>query len=106
VSLDILVLAELEKVSNLSESHTVRHYLYFSRREEADKVAEVLARAGYRTEARLSQEVDNESWLVLACHEIVLTLQLIASTRDFLEKLAADAGGDYDGWEAEVLSGR
>jgi hypothetical protein len=27
VSLDILVLAELEKVSNLRESHTVRHYL-------------------------------------------------------------------------------
>jgi hypothetical protein len=98
----MLVLAELAMVSDLSEPHLIRHYLYFPTCNAAEDVAGVLGRGGYRTEARLSADVDEESWLVLAEQEAVLTPEFIASTRGHLEALAAGAGGEYDGWEAEV----
>ena len=97
---DELAFAEIAAVSDVSETHTILHYLYVARSEAAAVVAKELRQQGFRTEERLGG--DGTNWLVLACHEAIPTEELIASTRRSMEKLVADFGGEYDGWEAEV----
>lgn len=83
-----------------NEPRTILHYLYTPSREAARRLGEQLRQGGYQTQVRLG--ADGVNWLVLASHEAVLSEELIASTRDSMETLAASVGGEYDGWEVEL----
>ena len=98
---DKLAIAELASLSDAEALHTIAHYVYVPSPEAAASIASQLRRHGFRTEERLG--ADGLSWLVLARHEAVPSEAHIASTRQLMEALVADvAGGNYDGWEAEV----
>ena len=86
--------------STNSAPRHVQHYLYFPRYEASELVAKRLRDSGFTTEKRLG--ADGINWLVLARHETVPTEVEIERLREVMEKLAAEHGGEYDGWEAEA----
>jgi len=100
VSIDADALRELFAVSEAGTPHTVRHYLYLPKRENAPAIVDELRRHGYQTEECVG--ADGINWLVLASHWVVPTEDLMTSTRAFMESLVAGIDGEYDGWEAEV----
>ena len=98
---DRQAIQEIAAVSNGDAVHTILHYLYTTSSEAAAEIAKELRQRGFRTEERLGG--DGVNWLVLARHEAVPTEELVTATRRSLEKLLARVGGEYDGWEADVL---
>lgn len=100
MSNDELAIAAIAAVSDVSKTHPILHFLYVASGEAAAAVARELRRQGFHTEERLGW--DSVNWLVVARHEAIPAEELLASTRRSMEKLAADFGGEYDGWEAEV----
>ena len=77
------------------------HYLYVPDRDAANAIATDLKQSGFRAEECLS--ADGVKWLVLARHEIAPTENQMASLRESMGELVAPYGGEYDGWEVEVL---
>lgn len=83
-----------------------RHVLYFSYFPD-QATAE---RAGAATEARGFQWSEREptpeyadQWpLVCELHDVVLDIDRVRDNTDYFEALAAEHGGDFDGWEASV----
>ena len=99
---DELALEELFRVSPRGAVHVIRHYLYFATEQVGGEVAAELRRQGYAIEERLGG--DDINWLVLATHQIIPSVESIASIREAMETLADRFDGEYDGWEAEALT--
>jgi len=59
---------------------------------------------GYNVEIKLSAH-DDKTWLALATHHAVPTIEAIRDLRAGFEALSAQLGGEYDGWEAAVTPG-
>ncbi len=97
---DLDALCELLDASKPGAPHMLVHYLYVPNREIAATISNELRQRGFQTEDRLG--ADGVDWLVLARHQVVPTGEVLTSTRQLMEKLAADVNGEYDGWEAEV----
>lgn len=53
----------LNDASGVGTRHTVLHYLYFPRQQDAQLVARAVREQGFRSESRLG--ADGENWLVL-----------------------------------------
>ncbi|MDO8840436.1 MAG: ribonuclease E inhibitor RraB [Parvibaculum sp.] len=94
----------LAALSDGDAPHPIRHYLYVPTGEAAVDVAKELQARGFNTEERPG--ADGVNWLVLVHHEAVPTERLMLSMRRSMEALVARVGGQYDGWEAEVLRDR
>jgi hypothetical protein len=90
----------LRSVSDPSALHVFSNYLYFPNERAARQVAYALSTCGYSVEHRLG--ADQVNWLVLAKKLMCLNQAGIAEMRAFLEGVAENNGGEYDGWEAEV----
>jgi hypothetical protein len=73
-----------------------RHYLYLAGELSAHAVAQTLRTEGWDTDYERVEEV----WLVTASTVTALSDEGVRQTRSRLEVLAADHGGEYDGWEA------
>ena len=97
---DEKMIAEFAAVTEVSVPHTVSHYFYAPNKKAAGVVTKELKHRGFRTEERLG--ADGLNWLVLAQHEIMLTDDLMATTRSIFEALVDEVGCEYDGWEVEV----
>ena len=82
--------------------HNMRHYLYFPRKAEAESAGEQMQNRGFSVEIRKS--ADGENWLVLATGSTPNTGEEMGALRDSMEALAAQFGGEYDGWEAAIDS--
>lgn len=84
--------------ADLSRPRHTRHLLYFPSQDLAMR-----AKAMLQTSERSIQvqKVDGEHLLILEV-TMVVNAQTIASLRGELEQMAAQYGGGYDGWEAEV----
>jgi hypothetical protein len=102
MALDRDALKHLGAVSDMDVVHVVHHYLYFPREEAAKNVAGILRERGFVVEERLG--ADGINWLVLATHRMVPTEAGIAKMREFLEHIAEESAGEYDGWEIDVQS--
>ena len=99
---DLVVLNELRKAgSDLLLPHQLQHYFYFASEPAATRLGAVLRAKGFTVEVRLSAH-DHKTWLALATHRTVLTIEAIQDLRAGFEALAAHLGGEYDGWEAAV----
>lgn len=83
-----------------SSSSALAHYLYFPKKRAATAVAKQLERDGYSVSVELG--ANDASWLVLARHTVTPSDDQLIAVRDHLDQIAAEAGGEYDGWEAEV----
>lgn len=98
--MDQMVIDQLRDLgSDMDQPRDTRHYLYFRKRHVADEVGRGLSERGYKIEVAPGA-TDEETWLVLASHDLVVTIDSISLIRSSLEKLAAEHGGEYDGWEA------
>jgi hypothetical protein len=97
---DFDALAELAKVSDIHKIHVVQHFLYFPSPAKAQRAVADIVKRSFIVQQRLGADLVN--WLVLAEHHIVPKLDAIAATRALFEEIAANHGGEYDGWEAEV----
>jgi hypothetical protein len=85
-------------VSDSDES--IRHYLYFSDKANAEKAAQWFQSQGFSVETRLG--ADGENWLTSVKHPIPTKTEDMEKLRDEMEALAAQLNGEYDGWEATV----
>jgi hypothetical protein len=73
-----------------------RHFIYAPGEDAAVSIAATLEREGWETLVHGADDM----WLVVAwCHR-VLTSSLLSETRAHLRSVAAQNGGEYDGWEA------
>lgn len=91
----------VSKGDTLRAVRPVSHYLYFPSEAAAREAAATLEEEGYKTEVQPG--ADNKNWLTLATQDLAPTVQAIASTRSEMESLADSLGGEYDGWETEVI---
>ncbi len=74
----------------------LEHFLYFSKRNRADEAGSRLRAKGMQVEVRRS--AGDKDWLVLAKSALPVTEDDIEQVRDYLEALAEDLHGEYDGW--------
>jgi regulator of ribonuclease activity B len=96
---DLAVLAQLEQHgADLSKETEFVHYLYFDDADHARGAAEQLAEIGYTAKGRPS----DESFVVLAERVAVPDMDNVRRMRQFMQTIAAQFGGEYDGWEAAV----
>ena len=82
----------------------VSHWLYFSSEATARKAAELLAEEGYATEVQPSTQ--EGKWLTLASHRMRPSAPAIEAVRLDMESLVESLGGEYDGWETEMVISR
>jgi hypothetical protein len=91
----------LEHLSRLgcdpSEPRECRHYVYVPEEPGARAVAAALVGDGWDADY---EELQDASWLVTGSTVTGLSGDRVRATRARLELLAADHGGEYDGWEA------
>jgi len=97
---DFDAIEALGKASNVEKVHSLQHYLYFPSKVAAQRVAKIFGDQGFTVEYRLG--ADGINWLVLAKHQIVPTIAAVINVRALCERIAANHGGEYDGWEAEI----
>jgi len=96
--------AEAEKQTPLEKrsSEPMKHYLYFPKEPNAEEAGEQLRSRGFSVEVR--QGASGEDWLTLATKASPKTGEQMNELRDEMEALAAQFGGEYDGWEAAIDS--
>jgi hypothetical protein len=97
VEADALVLDHLARLgTDPALPRECRHYLYLPGELGARAVAQSLLADGWDAEV----EDTSVGWLVTATTWTRLTEEVVRTTRTRLQSLAADHGGEYDGWEA------
>ncbi len=81
----------------------MRHFLYFPQKRNAQGVSEQLRNRGFSV--KVDRHPDGEQWAVIATKDPPpKTAEEMDELRDEMEGLAAQFGGDYDGWEASMDS--
>jgi hypothetical protein len=83
--------------SDFSKIHRFNFYLYFPTEEGARLARGVLEREGFEVDLCPPDRITPD-WPSKMLPEEAELLEL----RHWFERLAADLGGDYDGWEAGV----
>src|SRR3954453_4418437 len=78
---------------------SVQHWLYLPGQEAAERVAQHAGQQGFAAEFGPSAG-DDGKWVVRATRHMRLRPEVFARARHPLIRLAADEGGEYDGWEA------
>ena len=92
---------ELQELGvDLSQRHPLEHYLYFPFASQAEGVAHQLRDEGFQV--AIESEEEGESWLVLARHEIPISVRSLSEFRSRFETLASMRGGEYDGWNVPL----
>jgi len=87
---------------NISSERGMRHYLYFPKKTDAESAGQELRKRGFSVEVRMG--ADGKNWLALATSDPPKTGEQMGTVRDEMEALAAQFGGEYDGWEAAIDS--
>jgi hypothetical protein len=86
------------KIVRLSES--MRHYLYFPQKFNAEKAGQWFRSRGLSVEVR--RGADGKNWLALVMHKPFKTEEEMNKLRGEMEALASELEGEYDGWELAV----
>jgi hypothetical protein len=86
----------------VSGKKEMRYFLYFPKKADAESAGERLRDRGYSAEVR--KGANGENWLALATKNPPTTGEQMDEVRDEMEALAAQFGGEYDGWEAAIDS--
>ena len=100
--LDAMTIEQLRDAgSDLSKPHAVEHFLYFPKRTQAEAAANRMDAIGIAPEVREPLE-GHSDWLAFGTHRLVITEDSFAEVRAQLMAIAAECGGEYDGWGAPV----
>ncbi len=87
--------------SDLSRPHALELYLYLPDEARARRAAFDLSAEGVAVITRRASM--GPGWLCLARMSMVPAPDAIAEIRNRFEGLAAELGGEFDGWEAGVV---
>jgi len=98
--MDDLVLRQLASLgADLARPRHVLHFLYFTSEQAARDAAAVVEQASW--EATVTPpDAQVEQWSLRAESHRVVGPETVAAFRAWFEQVAADFGGEYDGWEA------
>jgi len=88
--------------SDISKPHDFEFYLYFSTEVLASEVADKVLRSGFFG-AEVAPAATGRKWLCLAKKKLVPATDNLADHGRFFEEIAAALGGEFDGWEAQVV---
>lgn len=91
---------QLAPQPKVASNQSVRHYLYFPEKANAEKAAQWFRSQGFSVDIRLG--ADNENWLVLVKHETVDNQKDLEKFREEMETLTERLNGEYDGWEVAL----
>ena len=104
---DKLILKQLSKMgADLEQPREVLNYLYVPTLEASHQACAALREEGYEVAEREAANAANNPpnpWLVLATKTMIVDAQSVDEMRNKFEKIAAEAHGEYDGWEAAAL---
>ena len=85
--------------SDIRKPHVFDFYLYVPMKNYAMIVANKIRRSGFTVKVSRS----GRRWLVVASKTIVPATAGLADQARFFEEIAAAVGGEFDGWEAELI---
>jgi regulator of RNase E activity RraB len=87
--------------SDLSKPHLIDFYFYFPTIEIAERAARELQKKSLQTE--IQEGADGENWLCLASAMFLPSEIELTQLGSYFGDLADSLGGEFDGWETEVL---
>jgi hypothetical protein len=97
---DALALRQLAgRGADLAKPRHVIHFLYFSIEADARAAAAAIGEAAWTTAVEAPSE-EIAHWCVKADAHRTVGPDTVAAFRIWFEKVAAEHGGEYDGWEA------
>ena len=97
------VLATLRKNgSDINKPHRFDFFVYVPKRVYTLKAADRVRRSGFAAKVSGSKK----PCLVLASKTIIPATANLADHVRFFEQIAAAVGGEFDGWETEVVESR
>ena len=91
-----------ENGSDITMPHKFEFYIYVATKNAADKAAEKIRNSGF-SGAKVTRSASGSGWLCLASKKIVPEQADLADHASFCEQIAAALGGEFDGWEAEIV---
>jgi Regulator of ribonuclease activity B len=99
---DNQLLRQIAARASLDRPRAWRHYLYAADEDTAQALARPLARTGW--EAGIwAPEAPGEPYCVIAEQTVVLTADLVRSSREMFQHVTSlIPGTEYDGWEASL----
>jgi Regulator of ribonuclease activity B len=86
--------------SNLHRPHRMDFYFYFRTQAAAEQTAGALQARGFTT--RVDRAALGDKWLCLATRRLFPDQLVLDRWGQWFERLAASAGGEYDGWESSI----
>jgi len=103
---DAAVISELQKEgSDVTRETSVIHYLYVPSEEAAQEASASLCRRGFTTDITEPESSEpGDTWAVIALEKAVPSALHLRTVRPTFTALAREYGGDYDGWEARIVS--
>jgi regulator of ribonuclease activity B len=85
---------------DLAQPHKLEHYLSFPFAAQANAVGEELRQQGYLVV--VDYEEDDELWVVVAGHEVPISVRSLSDLRSHFERIAFARGGEYVCWNVVV----
>ena len=82
----------------------VTFYFYFPSNKNAELAGKVLKREGFDVE--IDTSLKPGEWSCIAYKSMVPEYVEIHDLRNWLEQIAQDLDGNYDGWETEIIQGK
>src|SRR5262249_32652138 len=98
---DKQILMRLASVSAVEQPHDVACYLYFPTEHQAQQAGDAFRSDNFSIEGRPGAK--GSDWLALAHQMIVPHPCNIALLRKRLTDLATSLGGEFDGWETQIV---
>jgi TPR repeat protein len=85
--------------ADLDQPVPVQHWLYVASQDAAERIAQQASAQGFAAEFGPSAS-DDAQWVIRATRHMRPRPEVFARARHPLIRLAAEEGGEYDGWEA------
>lgn len=100
-NIDQLALENLEEKLGftLEGERTVHFYFYFTEEHQSHHAAATLTNLHLQFDTEISYSDYRDQWLCLAMKNLNMTSERLMNLRSWMEDLAQQNGGEYDGWE-------
>ena len=97
------VMAQLRrKASDTRKPHKFEFYVYLPTKSYAQKAAAKILTSGFSA-AKVSRPASGSGWLCVARKTLIPRDADLNDHARFLNEVAAELGGDWDGWETEIV---
>jgi hypothetical protein len=87
--------------SDLSKPHPAEFFLYFPTKGSAELAGSRLRDEGFSVQIKPGRS--EEDWLCFVTKEIVPDYETLSVIRSDFNSLAAELGGEYDGWGTPIV---